>query len=70
MTAALFVDDTVLTVDGFDLYATGWAAALDFTALDIPPNGPVPLHRGACQLALYGFDAEVCGCQKRKGGLR
>jgi hypothetical protein len=49
-------DDAVLTVDGPDYYATGWAAQLD---------GPAPApgsHQPRCRLADLRLE-DACACQ-------
>lgn len=48
-------DDAVLTIDGPDYLATGWAAALDPT--------PAPGHRPGCHWAVLGIDRAWCTCQ-------
>lgn len=49
------VDNVVLSIDGPDLLADGWAARL-------VPTGPVPAHTRTCWLAEYEFPAEACPC--------
>jgi hypothetical protein len=48
-------DDAVLTIEGPDYYASGWAAALDPI--------PAPGHKPGCMWADYGIPAPVCTCQ-------
>lgn len=48
-------DPVVLTIDGPDFYATGWAADLDLI--------PAPGHRVGCRYAALGIDAAYCACQ-------
>jgi hypothetical protein len=45
-------DDVVLTIDGHDYYATGWAIGLD--------QIPAPGHRDGCWSGSKGFPVEVC----------
>jgi len=47
-------DDAVLTIDGPDYYAGGWAKGLD---------GQPAVHRPGCLLAPEGVPAPVCACQ-------
>jgi hypothetical protein len=48
-------DPAVLTVDGPDYYATGWAAQLD--------QIPAPGHKAGCMFARLGADRAYCACQ-------
>lgn len=48
-------DDAVLSIDGPDYYATGWAAGLDPI--------PAPGHHADCMWAHYGVPAACCPCQ-------
>lgn len=57
------VDDAVLSIEGADFLADGWAARL-------VPTGSVPTHTRACWLAEYGFDAETCACTATAEPLR